>query len=91
MQILYNARYGDYVLLFHSDTPKFTFPTMGVARAKDIKGKHFIGLIHLILLNFNPPSQGIVSQDCQSPADAVELVHMAMMSSFSITNRINAM
>ena len=40
LQILYNAAYGDYVLLFHADTPKFTFPTVGVARAKDITGKH---------------------------------------------------
>lgn len=40
LQILYNAAYGDFVLLFHADTPKFTFPTVGVARAKEITGKH---------------------------------------------------
>ena len=31
MQILYNAQYGQYVLLFHADTPKFTFPAVGAA------------------------------------------------------------
>ena len=40
LQILYNARYGQYVLLFHADTPKFTFPTVGVAKANEITGKH---------------------------------------------------
>ena len=91
MQILYNARYGDYVLLFHSDTPKFTFPTVGVARAKDITGKHLIGFIPLISVVFSLPAQDIASQDCQPLADAIEFVHMAMMSSFSFTNHINAM
>ena len=91
MQILYNARYGDYVLLFHSDTPKFTFPTVGVARAKDITGKHLIGFIPLISVIISLPSQDTASRDCQSLADAVELVHIAMMSSFGIPNHVSAM
>ncbi|CAL5218581.1 g275 [Coccomyxa viridis] len=46
-KILYNAAYGDFVMLFHADTPKFTFPTVGVARAKDITGPYeWVHVIH---------------------------------------------
>ena len=39
LQILYNKQYGKYVLLFHADTPKFSFPTVGVAMAGNVTGK----------------------------------------------------
>lgn len=38
-QIVYNAAYDRYVLLFHADTPKFEFPSVGVAFAKEITGE----------------------------------------------------
>jgi hypothetical protein len=41
-QIVYNAAYGRYVLLFHADTPKFEFPAVGVAFAKDITGERLL-------------------------------------------------
>ena len=40
LQILYNKQYGKYVLLFHADTPKFSFPTVGVAMADNVTGMH---------------------------------------------------
>jgi hypothetical protein len=39
MQILYNKQFGNYVLLFHADTPKFTFPTVGVAMSENVTGR----------------------------------------------------
>ena len=36
-------------MLFHADTPKFTFPTVGVARSKDVTGKHSCSSSLLIL------------------------------------------
>ncbi len=40
VQILYNEAYNNYVLLFHSDTPKFGYPSVGVAVAKEITGPY---------------------------------------------------
>lgn len=39
-QILYNEATNQYVLLFHADTPKFGYPAVGVAVAKDIRGPY---------------------------------------------------
>ena len=40
LQILYNAAYSQYVLLFHADTPSFSYPAVGVAVAEDIRGPY---------------------------------------------------
>jgi len=40
LQILYNTKYNNYVLLFHADTPKFGYPAVGVAVADDITGPY---------------------------------------------------
>ena len=37
-QIVYNKEYGRYVLLFHADTPTFSYPSVGVAYATEITG-----------------------------------------------------
>ncbi|BDA44105.1 hypothetical protein COCOBI_05-2890 [Coccomyxa sp. Obi] len=39
-KILYNAAYGQFVLLFHADTPRFSYPSVGVAVAADIRGPY---------------------------------------------------
>ncbi len=39
-QILYNAAYSQFVLLFHADTPRFRYPSVGVAVAKEITGPY---------------------------------------------------
>ncbi len=39
-QILYNKANNEYVLLFHADTPKFGYPAVGVAVAKEIRGPY---------------------------------------------------
>ena len=40
MQILYNKAYGRFVLLFHADTPTFSYPAVGVAWATEITGPY---------------------------------------------------
>ena len=40
LQILYNAVYDRYVLLFHADTSTFSYPTVGVGMARDITGPY---------------------------------------------------
>lgn len=37
-QIVYNAAFDRYVLLFHADTPKFEYQGVGVAFAQDVTG-----------------------------------------------------
>ena len=47
-QIVYNAAYDRYVLLFHADTPKFEFPAVGVAFAKEITGEQLHGALAIL-------------------------------------------
>ena len=39
VQIVYNKEYGRYVLLFHADTPTFSYPSVGVAYSTEITGR----------------------------------------------------
>jgi hypothetical protein len=40
LQILYNQLYNRYMILFHSDTATFSYPTIGVAMANEITGPY---------------------------------------------------
>jgi hypothetical protein len=62
LQILYNKQYNRFVLLFHSDTSTFAYPTVGVAMAEEITGPYeWVRVFHPD--GFNSFDMGVFQED----------------------------